>query len=97
MTAEIYDAFLKHLSNELKSDSPIVFWIDIARIIGQVQEKFQNSKNKEIFNALYSTEMNPIENIFYIWKEKIMKFHSEAELLDLIKETYKKIDPSTVL
>lgn len=100
VTAEIYDAFLDHLSNELKSDGPIVFWMDNARIHEHAQEKFQNSKNRVIFNAPYSPEMNPIENIFGIWKEKIMKeivkFHSEAELLDLIKETFKKIDPSVV-
>ena len=100
VTAEIYDAFLDHLAEELKSDGPIVFWMDNASIHNNAQEKFKSSKHKVIFNAPYSPEINPIENIFGVWKEKITKeivqFKSEAELLDLIKVTFTKIDPATV-
>ena len=73
MTAEIYDAFLEHLVIELKTDGPLVFWVDNAKIHGHAIEKFKNSKNKIIFNAPYLPELNPIENIFGIWKDKIIK------------------------
>ena len=62
--AEIYDAFLDRLDEELKSDGPIVFWMDKASIHNNAQEKFKSSKHKVIFNTLYSPEINPIENIF---------------------------------
>ena len=62
--AEINDAFLDRLDEELKSDGPIVFWMDKASIYNNAQEKFKSSKHKVIFNTLYSPEINPIENIF---------------------------------
>ncbi len=64
VTAEIYDAFLDHLAEELKSDGPIVFWMDNASIHNNAQEKFKSSKHKVFFITLYSPEIYPIENIF---------------------------------
>lgn len=100
VTADVYDAFLEHLANELKNQGPVVFWMDNARIHEHAIQKFQNSKHKVIFNAPYSPEMNPIENIFGIWKEKIPKevvqFESEVDLLELIQKTFQMIDPSEI-
>ena len=100
VTAEIYDAFLDHLTNELKNDGPIVFWMDNARIHEHAQEKYKNSMHKVIYNAPYSPEMNPIENIFGIWKDKITKeivnFGSEKDLIDLIQKTFTKIEPAEI-
>lgn len=100
VTAEIYDAFLEHLVKELKTDGPLVLWMDNAKIHEHAIEKFKNSRHKIIFNAPYSPELNPIEKIFGIWKDKIIKeivrFNSEVELLKLIEKTFQKIDPSKV-
>lgn len=78
VTAELYDVFLNHLIKELKNKETIVFWIDNARI----DEHAKDQKHKVIYNAPYSPEMNPIENILGIWNEKItqviFKFNSEA-------------------
>lgn len=100
VTAEIYDAFLEHLVKELNTDGPLVLWMDNAKIHEHAIEKFKNSRHKIIFNAPYSPELNPIENIFGTWKDKIIKeivrFNSEAELLELIEKTFQKIDPAKV-
>lgn len=70
--------FLNHLIKELNNKETIVFWIDNARI----DEHAKDQKHKVIYNAPYSPEMNPIENILGIWNEKItqviFKFNSEA-------------------
>ena len=74
--------------------------MDNAKIHVHATEKFKNSKHKVIFNAPYSPELNPIENIFGIWKEKILnevvRFESEVELLKLIQKTFQEIDPVSV-
>lgn len=68
VTNEIYDAFLRHLAALLKNDAPIVFWMDNAFTHKHSQEIFNNSNHKVIFNAPYSPEVNPIENIFGDWR-----------------------------
>lgn len=100
VTSQIYDAFLKYLVELLKADGPIVFWMDNSLVHKNSEEIFKNSKNKVIYNAPYSPEVNPIENIFGFWKNKIIKeivqFKSEHELLDLIQKSFTQIDPSMI-
>ena len=63
----------------------VVFWVDNCNIHNQMEEIVAGSRHCVVFNAAYSPELNPIENIFGLWKR-----HAErdvpvwTDLLDLI-------------
>ena len=113
VTASVFSCFLNKLREQYPENADIVIWLDNASIHKAAVKAFpQDEETKErmekegkrwipiIFNAAYSPELNPIENIFGIWKclieEKITRWNSEDELIDLIANAYMSIDQKAI-
>ena len=109
VTSEVFVAFLIRLRQQFSDDSDIVIWLDNAPIHKAAMKVFpQDEKTKKmmiaqkkrwvpvIFNAAYSPELNPIENVLGVLKDavetQITKFNSEEELIRLIVKAYVSLD-----
>ena len=47
-----------------------VFWCDNCSIHNGVEQLVEGTNHRVVFNAPHSPELNPIENIFGIWKRR---------------------------
>ena len=105
VTSDIFLRFLTKLRKQFPQEADIVIWLDNASIHKAAMKVFpQDEQTKKrlkeegkrwipvIFNAAYSPELNPIENVLSDWKriveEKITRWNSEEELINLITDAY---------
>ncbi|OHT15618.1 hypothetical protein TRFO_13939 [Tritrichomonas foetus] len=91
---------MQYLINSLQQQGNIVFWLDNARIHGQIENVVKKGNHIAIFNAAYSPELNPIELIFGHWKSIIKKevkeWSNEIELYQKIANCFNNIDPTEI-
>ena len=66
-------SYFTHLLASLPKGQRFCFYMDNARIHKKdvIKQLVEPTGNKVIFGAPYSPDMNPIENIFGIWKRKV--------------------------
>ena len=78
-----------------------VFWCDNCSIHNGINQLVEGSRHCVVFNAPYSPELNPIENVFGIWKrraeESIRVWDGLDEFLRKIKTSFLDIEPHEVL
>ncbi|KAL7716331.1 putative transposase [Entamoeba marina] len=73
-TKECFESYFKRLMNIYDSQNrKCVFWCDNCSIHNSMNEMVEATQHLVIYNAAYSPELNPIENIFGIWKIKTEK------------------------
>ena len=74
--------------------------MDNASIHKRAEEVIKHTNHKIVFNAAYSPDLNPIENIIGIWKDLVrklvVKFNSESELIKLIAKSFGKVNPADI-
>ena len=77
-----------------------VFWVDNCQIHNQMREIVEGSSHCVVFNAANSPELNPIENIFGVWKTKaerdVRVWTNLQDLLDKVAEAFTKVESNSV-
>ena len=100
VTQDIFNAFLKYLLAEIHEKENVVIWMDNASIHKKATVALEGTNHKVVFNAAYSPELNPIENVIGIWKgivkKEVVKFNSESELIELIGKSFGKVNPADI-
>ena len=97
-TLDTFDAYFKRLMKYYdEQQRKCVFWIDNCKIHNHVKEMVAGTNHVVIFNAAYSAELNPIENIFGIWKNRIEKemrlFTNIENFIKIISDSFEQISP----
>ncbi|OHT05266.1 hypothetical protein TRFO_27008 [Tritrichomonas foetus] len=86
------------VNSELFNKFMQVFWLDNARIHGQIENVVKKGNYIAIFKSAYSPELNPIELIFGHWKsiikKKVKEWLNEIELYQKIANCFNNIDPT---
>ena len=100
-TIETFNAYLRYLVARYdRVNRPCVFWVDNCRIHNDMQNVLAGSRHCVVFNAAYSPELNPIENIFGIWKRyaerDVRVWTNLQDLLDKIAAAFMRIEPHHV-
>ena len=50
-----------------------VFWLDNASIHNKIKSFVKETNHQVLFNAAWSPELNPIEQLFHVWKSRAAK------------------------
>ena len=100
-TAETFNAYFRRLIAKYDEiGTRCVFWVDNCRIHNQMLDIVQGSRHCVVFNAAYSPELNPIENVFGIWKRyaerDVRVWTNLQDLLDKIAAAFSRIEPNFV-
>ena len=71
-----------------------VFWCDNCTLHNGMEGLVEGTNHRVVFNAPYSPELNPIENVFGLWKR-----HAESTIrtLDGLDDFLRKIEQSFLL
>ena len=73
-----------------------VFWCDNCSIHNSMMTLVRNTNHVVVFNSAYSPELNPIENIFGIWKRKaekdIREWDSLQDFIEKISKSFSEIE-----
>ncbi|KAH7819129.1 putative DDE superfamily endonuclease [Monocercomonoides exilis] len=98
---ELFEAYLKRFLLSIKSFESSVIVMDNASIHHvNTDEIILQSGHKVLFNAAYSPDLNPIENIFGIWKAKVeensLKWEDESHFISTMLQTFQKISAREV-
>ena len=96
-TTETFDAYFKHLIERYDNAGlRCVFWVDNCRIHNHMTDIVEGSRHCVVFNAAYSPELNPIENVFGIWKRyaerDVRVWTNLQDLLDKIAAAFMRIE-----
>ena len=99
-TKETFNAYFKYLLNHYEQlNKRVVFWCDNCKIHNDIETIVEGTKHVVVFNAAYSPELNPIENIFGIWKERaernVREWNGIQDFINKIVESFKSIEPNT--
>lgn len=102
VTKEIYEYYFKRVIEHFdKLNIKCVFWADNCSIHGSMKSLVEGTNHIVLFNSAYSPEINPIENIFGIWKRNaerdIREWENIEELIDKIKQSFQKISQETFI
>ena len=77
-----------------------MFWVDNYNIHNQMEEIVAGSRHCVVFNAAYSPELNPIENIFGLWKRyaerDVRVWKDRQDLIDKIAAAFSRIEANHV-
>ena len=77
-----------------------LFWCDNCSIHSGIRQLVEGSRHCVVFNAPFSPELNPIENVFGIWKrraeESIRVWDDLDDFLEKIKTSFLQIEPQEV-
>ena len=100
-TTETFNAYFRRLIARYDEvNLRCVFWVDNCQILNQMREIVDGSNHYVVFNAAYSHELNPIENIFGAWKTKaerdVRVWTNQQDLLDKTADAFTKIKSSSV-
>ena len=97
-TLETFDAYFKRLMKYYDDQQrKCVFWCDNCNIHNHMLNLVKNTNHVVVFNSAYSPELNPIENIFGIWKNSIEKemrtYKGITSFIKIIKDSFENISP----
>ena len=100
-TMETFNAyFLRLIAKYDEANRPCVFWVDNCRIHNEMRDIVAGTRHCVVFNAAYSPELNPIENIFGLWKRyaerDVREWTNLQNLLDKIAAAFMRIEPHHV-
>ena len=95
-TIETFETYMKYLVNYYsKLKKKCVFWCDNCTIHNTIETIVNGTEHSVVFNAAYSPELNPIENIFGIWKRSIERdirtWNNLEDFLFKIQESFNNI------
>ena len=94
-------AFKRMMKTYDDSSVRAVFWCDNCSLHNGVERLVEGMNHRVVFNAPYSPELNPIENIFGIWKRRaestIRLWEGLDDFLGKIKESFLQIESHEVL
>ena len=97
---EVFNGYIDILLSKLVGSGSIVFWMDNALIHNGVRAQLEGLDHSVIFNAPYSPELNPIEKIFGVLKNKVRatgrNTTDRGEFLRFINEVLDDIHPDVV-
>lgn len=92
---DVFRTYIKTLINDIKDLGKFVIFLDNVNLHHnkETEDIIINSGNKILFNATYSSPMNPIENIFSIWKQRAeyLDYINREELLIRIGNSFKTL------
>lgn len=102
VTKEIYESYFKRLIKHYDDlNVKCVFWADNCSIHNSMRSIVQGSNHVVVFNSAYSPEINPIENIFGIWKRScerdIREWRGTNVLLEQMKIAFQNISTETFI
>ena len=100
-TTETFKVYFRHIISKYdEADIRCVFWVDNCRIHNEMRTIVAGSRHCLVFNAAYSPELNPIENIFGLWKQyaerDIRVWTNLQDLLNKIAAAFTRIESSSV-
>lgn len=100
-TMETFNAyFLRLIAKYDEANRPCVFWADNCRIHNEMRDIVAGTRHCVVFNAAYSPELNPIENIFGLWKRyserDVREWTNLQNLFDKIAAAFMRIEPHHV-
>ena len=100
-TTETFDAYFRRLIEKYdNANIRCVFWVDNCRIHNHMTDIVEGSRHCVVFNAAYSPELNPIENVFGIWKRyaerDVRVWTNLQDLLDKIAAAFMRIETNFV-
>lgn len=94
----VFTSYIRQLLEDVKHLAPVVIFLDNASIHHDrdMESVILNSGNRILYNAPYSSPLNPIEYIFGFWKKRAECSHytTRDEVLIRIKESFKTITPA---
>lgn len=95
---EVYKAFIKHLLEDIsKYGCRFVIFLDNVNLHHnlEIESMILDSGHQILFNCTYSSPMNPIENIFSIWKRRAehQDYQSTEKVLKNISDAFATITP----
>lgn len=97
-TSDIFNSYLKSLVNYIQPLSPCIIFMDNASIHHNpdAESIINKSGNILYYNVVYSPELNPIEEIFSIWKcrSESSCFEGREAILQKITDAFKTIKTS---
>ena len=101
-TTETFNAYFRRLIQKYDNAKVrCVFWVDNCRIHNEMETIVRGSRHCVVYNAAYSPELNPIENIFGIWKRyaerDIREWTNLQDLLDKIAAAFVRIESNFVI
>lgn len=92
----IFNAFLFQMLNAFQEEKNLVLWLDNCGVHNDTRDAIEKLGHKVVFNAPGSPELNPIENIFGIWKNNVessgKQWDEETNLIEVIREEFMKLD-----
>ena len=96
-TTETFSAYFRHLIGKYdRAGRPCVFWVDNCRIHNEMRRIVEGTRHCVVFNAAYSPELHPIENIFSIWKtyaeRDLREWTNLQDLLNKIAAAFMRIE-----
>lgn len=96
----IFNAFLSNMLDSFSDEGPLVVWLDNCGIHNDATAIINNSNHSVVFNAPGSPELNPIENIFGIWKDEVensaKRWDDDNNILEKIKDCFFNLDKALV-
>ena len=100
-TIETFNAYFRRLIAKYDAANiRCVFWVDNCRIHSEMRSIVEGSRHCVVFNAAYSPELNPIENICGIWKRyaerDVREWTNLQDLLNKIAQAFSRIKANHV-
>ena len=100
VTQNVFNTFMRYLLGEMHDKENVVVWMDNASIHKKVDEVLKDTNHKVVFNAAYSPDLNPIENVIGIWKalvkDEVVMFQDEQDLTILIAKTFSRVNAADI-
>ena len=99
---ELFEATFRRLIKTY-DDSGVrcVFWCDNCSLHNGMSRLVEGTIHRVVYNAPYSPELNPIENVFAIWKRRaestIRTWEGLDDFLRKIRQSFLLIEPHEVL
>ena len=100
ITGDIFKAYLRELMNlfTVQNDN-VVFVMDNAPIHKvEIEQLAEENNHAILFNAPYSPDCNPIENVFGFWKSRVDKLVNVdiADMITNIARCFEEITPAEI-
>ena len=100
-TAECFTAYFKRLIKRYdEAGVRCVFWVDNCGIHNAMESVAANTRHCVVFNAAYSPELNPIENVFGVWNRRaerdVRTFDGLQGLLEKIAAAFETLEQNIV-
>lgn len=97
---EVFNIFLKKMMKAFETDGVLVVFLDNCGVHNDTEEIIQAMGHIAIFNAPNSPELNPIERIFNVWKDRVAdeckNWANDKDILETIQKVFNSLEPDLI-